>query len=443
MSSPQLCTGWENYCGGGLRTAKPLPLAILLPTQKANTVAHPVRTDALAGDLPNLFGEAKPLRAADMPAADIGTKFGLLPRQRIRAMANRRMISAASGFEESQFQPASLDLRLGSKGYRIRASFLPGRSRTVEETLAELSQDEINLGDEKGAVLDKGCVYLIELQEVLNLQDSISAVANPKSSTGRLDIFTRLIADRTPAFDTVPGGYTGKLYAEVSPRSFDIRVHRGSRLLQLRFRRRNSQQSETGEDFRLNDRKLRQRHLSSPLADGELELRNGLVVSVNLKGDNADTIVGYRARSDADIIDVERVRQYDVIDFWEPIVARRARPLILAPHHFYILASKQRLHIPADLAAEMVPIDPMMGEFRVHYAGFFDPGFGMTTSRGSPGSRAVLEVRSHEVPFVLEDDQAIGRLAYETLSEAPDEVYGASGLSNYQGQGLKLSKHFL
>lgn len=403
-------------------------------------VSKSVRSLGTDSESRSLFGdEPGNLSWAATVAADLGTKTGLLPRQRIRTMVHRKMITAVSGFEESQFQPASLDLRLGHKAYRIRASFLPGQGRTVTDNLTQLSHDEIVLN--QGAVLEKGCVYLIELQEILALQDSISAIANPKSSTGRLDIFTRLIADRSAVFDRVRGGYTGQIYAEVSPRSFSVRVRTGSRLLQLRFRRRNSQQTESSFSFRLRDRQLRKKHEVAPLVDGELRLRNGLLISVDLRGDGTAPLVGYKAQTDTGVVDVDRIAEYDPLDFWEPIHIRKQKQLILAPHQFYILASKQRIQIPGDLAAEMVPIDPTMGEFRVHYAGFFDPGFGVM-GHGFGGSRAVLEVRSHEVPFILEDDQAIGRLVYERLAEVPEVLYGQANTSNYQGQGLKLSKHF-
>jgi dCTP deaminase len=403
-------------------------------------MSQSVRSQAVGFGSRNLFGDqVDDLLPASALAADAPTKTGLLPRQQIRSMVQRKMIVALTRFEGAQFQPASLDLRLGQKAYRIRASFLPGQSRTVADNLAELSYDEITL--DSGAVLEKGCVYLVELQEVLQLQDSLSAIANPKSSTGRLDIFTRLIADGSAVFDRVRGGYSGRLYAEVSPRSFSVRVRKGSRLLQLRFRRRNSQQSENSFSFRLRDRHLRKKHELFPLIDGELRLRNGLLISVDLEGDGNSRLVGYKAQTDTGVIDVDEVGRYDPLEFWEPIYVRKRKQLILAPHQFYILASKQKIRIPGELAAEMVPIDPTMGEFRVHYAGFFDPGFGVM-SQGFGGSRAVLEVRSHEVPFILEDDQAIGRLVYERLADPPELLYGQAGSSNYQGQGLKLSKHF-
>jgi dCTP deaminase len=373
------------------------------------------------------------------PLADLGTKFGLLPRQRIKALiANRKLVQAAEEIEDSQIQPSSLDLRLGAKAYRVRASFLPGRDKMVLEQLDELKYDEINI--EHGAVLEKGCVYVVELQEHLNLPESISALANPKSSTGRLDIFTRLIADRSDVFDRVPGKYEGKIYAEISPCSFSIRVHKGSRLNQMRFRRRHPAQNEN-QKFSLSDRDLQKRHDEAPLVDGDLQLRNGLILSVDLAGEAKSDLIGYRAQRYSGVIDVNEIGKYDWRDFWEPMHVRPDRKLILDPHQFYILASRERVHIPPDLAAEMVPIDPMMGEFRVHYAGFFDPGFGWT-EHGHPGARAVLEVRSHEVPFVLEHGQAVGRLDYEPLAEAPDVLYGQGKTSNYQGQGLKLSKHF-
>ncbi len=249
-----------------------------------------------------------------------------------------------------------------------------------------------------------------------------------------------MIADRSDVFDSVHGRYEGKIYAEISPCSFSIRVRKGSRLNQIRFRQRNPAQSETGK-FSLKDSELEKRHQKQPLVDGELKLRNGLILSVDLDGDPQTGLVGYRAQRFSGVVDVDAVGQYDLRDFWEPIHIRQDKKLILDPHQFYILASRERVHIPPDLAAEMVPIDPMMGEFRVHYAGFFDPGFGFTPE-GMPGARAVLEVRSHEVPFVLEHGQAVGRLDYEPMAEVPDILYGQHKTSHYQGQALKLSKHF-
>jgi len=371
--------------------------------------------------------------------ADLGAKSGLLPHQRLKALIHhRKLVQAWPDIDDTQIQPASLDLRLGARAYRVRASFLPGRGKTVEEQLGELKFDEINI--ERGAVLEKGCVYVVELLEHLNLPESVSGLANPKSSTGRLDIFTRLIADHSDVFDSVHGKYEGRIYAEISPCSFSIRVRKGSRLNQMRFRRRNPAQSESGK-FSLSDRDLAKRHRKEPLVDRDIQLRNGLILSVDLDGEGNGNLIGYRAQRYSGVIDVDEIGKYDPRDFWEPMHARADKKLILDPHQFYILASRERVQIPADLAAEMVPIDPMMGEFRVHYAGFFDPGFGATAG-GHPGARAVLEVRSHEVPFVLEHGQAVGRLDYEPLAEPTELPYGQAQTSNYQGQGLKLSKHF-
>ncbi len=394
----------------------------------------------------SLFHLARPEHdgVADAPllgANEFGTQFGLLPREKIEVMVRRGMISSPE-IEDAQFQPASLDLRLGSRAYRVRASFLPGKDFSVRERLDALrsADDEINL-EGKGAVLERGCVYVIPLIEHLNLPESISAIANPKSSTGRLDIFTRLITDKSDVFDRVARGYEGPLYAEVSPRSFSVRVRKGSKLNQIRFRRLNSSQL-TGSDFGLKEKELHERHKKIPLVDcDDFELRqNGLVLRVGLATEPANGIIGYKAQKHADILDVDR-GGYDVADYWVEIRARRDQRLILDPDEFYILASRERLQIPPDLAAEMVPIDPAMGEFRVHYAGFFDPGFG-AGANNRPSARAVLEVRSYEVPFFLEDGQVIGRLVYEKMAEAPQLLYGASAVSNYQGQGLKLSKHF-
>jgi dCTP deaminase len=385
---------------------------------------------------PDHAGGAAPLLSAN----EFGTQFGLLPREKIELMVRRGMISTPE-IEDAQFQPASLDLRLGARAYRVRASFLPGTDCSVRERLDALgsADDEISI-EGKGAVLERGCVYVIPLIEHLNLPESISAIANPKSSTGRLDIFTRLITDKSDVFDRVARGYEGPLYAEVSPRSFSVRVHKGSKLNQIRFRRLNSKQLE-GSYFGLEEKELRERHDEIPLVEGDLELRRGgLVLRVGLNTEPADGIVGYKALKHADILDVDR-KDYTIADYWVEVRARPDKRLILDPDEFYILASKERLHIPADLAAEMVPIDAAMGAFRVHYAGFFDPGFGASRDN-RPGARAVLEVRSYEVPFFLEDGQVIGRLVYEKMAERPRVLYGASAVSNYQGQGLKLSKHF-
>jgi dCTP deaminase len=375
--------------------------------------------------------------AGARPRSPLLGAAGLLPRQSIRELANRRVVQAVTEIRPSQYQPASLDLRLGRKAYRVRASFLPGAQASVADRLATLAPEEIALAD--GAVLERGCVYVVELLESLDLPDTISAFANPKSSTGRLDVFTRLITDRSEVFDSVESRYRGPLYAEVSPRSFSVKVRTGTRLNQIRFRRRTSNQEETVER-RLSDREIGELHRRMRLVDGELNLRNGLAMRIELGGMGPEGYVGYRAQRHTEIVDVDRSGRYRAADFWEPIRAHPDRRLILDPNEFYILASKERLHIPADHAAEMVPIDPSMGEFRVHYAGFFDPGFGATES-GVPGSRAVLEVRSHEVPFALEDGQMVCRLAYERMVEAPDGLYGAIGTSNYQG--LKLSKQFV
>ncbi|HXW20697.1 MAG TPA: 2'-deoxycytidine 5'-triphosphate deaminase [Roseiarcus sp.] len=364
--------------------------------------------------------------------------YGLFARQKIRAMVGRKLIVSGQSVEESQFQPASLDLRLAKEAYRVRASFLPGPGRAVMEHLESLKPERVSLTGE-GAVLEKGIVYIAPLIERLDLLPSLSGAANPKSSTGRLDIFTRLIVDGGDAFDEAPLGYSGPLYAEISPRSFSVRVREGTRLNQIRFRSRNSQHKGLS-DFALPDRELRQRHAQSALVDGEVDIRDGLIVRVGLEG-SPGQIVGYRAIKNSEVIDVDRPGGYAAAEFWEPIIARRDRRLILDPDEFYILASRERLQIPADLAAEMAPIDPAIGEFRVHYAGFFDPGFGQGAD-GRPSARAVLEVRSRDVPFLLEDGQPVGRLVFEKLADRADALYGATAASNYQGQGLKLSKHF-
>ncbi len=356
-----------------------------------------------------------------------GTGSGILPAEGIAALLAAGALHAPRPLDPDQIQPASLDLRLGAVAYRVRASFLPGPAASVAERLDSVRLHEIDLAG--GAVLETGCVYVVPLLESLALPAGVAAAANPKSSTGRLDIFTRVITDRAQAFDTVPESYAGPLYLEVSPRTFPIVVRIGSRLSQLRFR---------AGDARLDDAALAALHARTPLVDAAPQIANGLVLSIDLK---AGETVGFRAKRHTGLIDVDRRGAYDALDFWEPIPARGRAELILDPDQFYVLVSGEAVHVPPDYAAEMVPFDPLVGEFRVHYAGFFDPGFGHAAT-GGVGSRAVLEVRSHEVPFILEHGQLVGRLVYERMAARPGRLYGEGIGSHYQAQGLKLSKHF-
>jgi dCTP deaminase len=377
-----------------------------------------------------------------VPLAFAVDQKGILPDHMIAALAEEGAIQSAYEFVPDQIQPASLDLRLGEVAYRVRASFLPGPRTTVAERIDELKLHEIALGD--GAVLETGCVYIVPLIESLALPDEVAAAANPKSSTGRLDVFTRVIADETRGFDRIEAGYHGPLYAEISPRTFPVLVREGSRLSQIRFRRGNAV---------LEAEALRALHARERLVDDdEADVSDGIAVSVDLSGfalpiaapkaeGKEGALVGYRAKRHTGLIDVERRARYEVAEFWEPIRARDDERIILDPNEFYILASKEAVQVPPDYAAEMVPFDPLVGEFRVHYAGFFDPGFGYAGA-GGRGARAVLEVRSREVPFVLEHGQTVGRLVYERMLERPKSLYGEGIGSNYQAQSLKLSKHF-
>jgi dCTP deaminase len=330
---------------------------------------------------------------------------------------------------EGQVQPASLDLRLGTVAYRVRASFLAGEGNSVADRLPDFEMHRIELTD-KGAVLEKGCVYLVPLMESLALPASITAVANAKSSTGRLDLLTRTITDGGTEFDRIPAGYNGPLYAEICPRSFSVLVRPGMRLNQIRFR--------DGQSV-LSDTELRALHTDSPLVDVEAVIDEGLGFSVDLKPAEG-TLVGYRAKPHTGVIDLDNIGHYDPAEYWEEVRSSNGQ-IILDPGAFYILVSREAVQIPPEYAAEMAPFLAMVGEFRVHYAGFFDPGFGHA-SAGGAGSRGVLEVRCHEAPFVLEHGQVVGRLVYEKMAELPEQLYGREIASNYQGQGLKLSKHF-
>ena len=360
---------------------------------------------------------------------------GILPSQSLEHLVRvtKEIISLDDPIRDDQFQPASLDLRLGARAFRVRASFLPGKACTVLQKLEELAMHEMDISN--GGVLERGCVYIVPLIEHLALKRRTSARGNPKSSTGRLDIFTRLITDYGTEFDSVREQYKGPLYAEVSPRTFSVLVRKGSRLGQLRIRRGNP--PATDESMR---RLLHEQQVVESI--DEEDIRSGVPVTVDVAGERTERLIGYRAKNHAGLIDIDRVRHYEVADFWDPVFAPRRGGLVLDPADFYILASREPVRVPPTHAAEMIAYDTLVGEFRVHYAGFFDPGFGHADANGA-GSRAVLEVRSYEVPFVIEHGQTVGRLTYERLTELPNRLYGASSKSNYQGQGIALSKHFI
>ena len=358
---------------------------------------------------------------------------GLLAAHQIASLVEAGVIGSATPLATApaSIQPASLDLRLGRKAWRVRASFLPGPNRSVLQCIDGQPSHELDLS--RPIVLETGTVTIVELDERLDLPPGIAGAANPKSSTGRIDVFTRVITDRSRAFDTIEAGYAGPLYAEISPRTFPVRVAEGSRLSQMRFR--------VG-DARLDDAGHHNLHLEARLVVGAAPMiASGVAVSIDLSGAGRNGLVGYRAKRHTGPVDLDRSGAHEVDDFWEPLHVRARKELILDPGEFYILASKEAVHVPADHAAEMTPFDPLVGEFRVHYAGFFDPGFGAAEA-GGQGARAVLEVRSRDVPFILEDGQIVGKLVYERMSERPRQLYGTVEGSNYQAQGLKLSKHF-
>ena len=354
---------------------------------------------------------------------------GVLASQQIRDLISTGALGAMQPFVDGQVQPASLDLRLGTVAYRVRASFLAGQGRAVADRIGEFEMHRIDLSD--GAVLEKGCVYVVPLMEHLTLPAGVQAIANAKSSTGRLDLLTRVITDGGVEFDRIAPGYAGPLYAEICPRSFSVLVRPGMRLNQIRFR-----------DGRavLDDAALAALHARETLVTGgPAVIGEGLGFSVDLSPGQGG-LVGFRAKPHTGVIDLDRIGAYDPAEFWDCLRSDKGQ-LVLDPGAFYILVSREAVHIPPGYAAEMAPYLAMVGEFRVHYAGFFDPGFGHAQAGGA-GARGVLEVRCHEAPFVLEHGQIVGRLVYEAMSQVPEQLYGAGIASNYQGQGLKLSKHF-
>ena len=374
---------------------------------------------------------------------------GVLSSQEILELIHKNVITSENGIEKDLIQPASIDLRLGIKAWRVPASFLPGKGNKVSSRLKDLAMHEFSLID--GAVLECGCVYIVKLLENVSLTDNLTGIANPKSSTGRLDVFTRLIVDGAMEFEEVPAGYQGPLYAEISPRTFSVLVRTGSRLNQLRLRRGQSFTSD-------KEMEILQEHVGLVRNQDNINLpdkiKNGVPLSVDLVGENG--LIGYKARKHSMLIDIDKPNHYKRELFWEKITVedllyqggdyqnkKNQGSLILSPDAFYILASKEYVSVPSKYAAEMRAYDTKVGEFRAHYAGFFDPGFGLT-ELGASKTKAVLEVRSHDVPFLIEQDQTVCRLVYEPMANVPSILYGEAGSSNnYQAQGLKLAKHFI
>ena len=374
---------------------------------------------------------------------------GVLSSQEILELIHKNVITSENGIEKDLIQPASIDLRLGIKAWRVPASFLPGKGNKVSSRLKDLAMHEFSLID--GAVLECGCVYIVKLLENVSLTDNLTGIANPKSSTGRLDVFTRLIVDGAMEFEEVPAGYQGPLYAEISPRTFSVLVRTGSRLNQLRLKRGQSFTSD-------KEMEILQEHVGLVRYQDNINLldkiKNGVPLSVDLIGENG--LIGYKARKHSMLIDIDKPNHYKRELFWEKITVEdllyqggdyknknNQGSLILSPDAFYILASKEYVSVPSKYAAEMRAYDTKVGEFRAHYAGFFDPGFGLT-ELGASKTKAVLEVRSHDVPFLIEQDQTVCRLVYEPMANVPSILYGEAGNSNnYQAQGLKLAKHFI
>ena len=354
---------------------------------------------------------------------------GALPAQQIIALHKRSCIKSLQPLTNNQIQPASMDLRLSKKCWEVEASFLPGNKKTVRQKLSKLKKREIDISTYK--TLTRGKIYIIQIQEELSLPGNISAAANAKSSTGRLDILTRLISDNSSCFDRIRRGYKGKVYVEIAPISFSITIKKGITLNQLRFH---------NEQRIITDRQLEKLNTRFNIVENATQIDNGITISVNLKSKENEPI-GFKARENCPPINLSKLNFYKVETFWEKLFSKKGF-ITLVPGAFYILRSKEYITIPPQTAAEMVPYEVGMGEFRVHYAGFFDPGFGLIKNTKDKRSKAVLEVRCHETPFILQHSQIIGKLIYETLSSKPNSTYGEIIGSNYQGQTLKLSKHF-
>ncbi len=374
----------------------------------------------------------------DSPAGEAQPRAtGILPSQEITNLISRGIVSATPAIDPEHIQPASLDLRLGDIAHRVRASFLPGPNSTVEAKIKELRMTRVDLTG--SAVFERDCVYIVPLLEELNLPENLSGKANPKSTTGRLDVFTRLITDYGTEFDRVPPGYKGKLYAEVVSRTFTVGIRAGMRLSQLRFVRGKPDPRDASMIRKL-DLEENLVYLDDDSPAKALHDR-GLRITVNLEAAEPGEVIAYKAKRYAPAVELDKIGHYATEEFWEVRHQTASKSLILEPDDFYILASRERVRVPPDFAAEMVPFDPSDGEFRIHYAGFFDPGFGYGSS-DIKGTRAVLEVRAHEVPFLIEHGQLVGRLNYMPMLSRPDKIYGTNIGSSYQHQALTLSKQF-
>jgi len=379
-------------------------------------------------------------------------KTGILSFQHLRALVRQRVIRADVPITSKQIQPASLDLRLGTKAYRLLSSFLPEPSDQQSQfTIEDLYRSDMVMYDmdlTNGAILEKGHVYLVPLMERVKLPKDIRGRTNPKSSTGRLDIFTRVVTDLHVGFDEIRSGYEGPLFLEIVPRSFTIRVQAGLALNQLRLMSGKPMVSDSG--LRIVHRKTPllfhngdSGKTDMPLSAKELRVNNGLFLSVDLQGssDHSEAIVGYRAKKNSHVIDLSLVGHYAATDFWEPLKRNATATMLLEPEEFYILASKERIQVPPAYSSEMVAYEAACGEIRTHYAGFFDPGFGYANP-SRKGTQVVLEVRPHDVPFRIHDGQTFFKVVYEKMRDIPMQLYGSALGSSYFQQGLTLSKHF-
>jgi dCTP deaminase len=366
---------------------------------------------------------------------------GVLPAQMIsEAIKSRWIYSECGEIPDESIQPASLDLRLGDVAYRLRCSFLPD-NEPVEEKLKRYQMGKIDLAGE-GGILEQNRPYLVPLEERLELPDGVRAKANPKSSTGRLDVFTRVITDNSFMFDEIPNGYRGRLYLEIVPRTFTIQVKPGLALNQLRLM--------VGQSS-LTDSEIGELHAETPLlfrngarlGSHEVAISNGLFLGLNLGRPKGGETVGFRAKENSSLIDLSKTNHYSTHAFWEEVESEPGARIVLHPEKFYLLLSQDSVRIPPEYAAEMTAYDPTSGELRTHYAGFFDPGFGHDPDvQAFKGSKAALEVRAHDVPFAVEHGQNICKLSFERMLEPPERLYGQTLASNYQGQEIALSKHF-
>ncbi len=360
---------------------------------------------------------------------------GSLPDSMIAKMIDGGFIKGAN---LANVRPSSLDLTVSDEIYEVAGIFQPRTNETVRQVLAKINKKKVSLNEP----LSQGSMYLLRLNETLALPEQVYAYCNPKSSSGRIDVHVRLLADRVSRYDAVtPAGWRGELWLSIMPKTFDIKLPRNYSLNQIRFFNADTRFDELELELAMREHSLLWRvKKRQPFDYSELKIRDGDGAAI-LTLDLSPKIVGYRAVKTKQVIDLNRINYYDWKKFFEPVLASKADYLELERDYFYILSTSEAVRVPPDLACEMAPMDERSGEFRSHYAGFIDPGWGWGRAGEGKGRPLTLELRPFE-DLIVRDRQPIAKIKFERMMKLPDTAYDA-GPSNYLKQaGPRLAKQF-